>query len=174
MIFRKLQLWNRNQSGFTLIEMLVTLAITGFIAIGVSVANAQVLDQTSENNDYTTASRNTLNALHWISKDAQMAQNLDPNGSSGFPLVLSWVEWDNSAHTVNYSLANGELMRSYYIDGGEPHETLIAEYINNDAAMTNCASDNGVLTLTITASVGEGLHTISVTKVREIASRPNL
>lgn len=174
MILRKLQLFNRNQSGFTLVEMVVTLAITGFIALGAAIANAQVLDQTSRNNDYTTASRHTLNAIHWISRDAQMAQTMEANGSSGFPLVLSWVEWDNTAHTANYSLENGELRRSYYIDSGEPSETLIAEYINHDAAMTNCVSDNGVLMLTVTASVGEGSNKTSVTKVREISSRPNL
>ena len=175
MIFRKLQLWNRDQSGFTLIEMVVTLAITGFIAIGVAVANAQVLNQTSENNDYTTASRQAMNAVYWISRDAQMAQVI--SGVSGFPqtanLSMAWIDWSNSSHNATYSLNNGQLQRTYTVDGGNT-ETLIAEYINSSDNKTYCTSENGTLTLTVTSSVGEGSKIIDVTRVRGMTARPKL
>ena len=157
-----------------MIETLVVVAITGIIAVGASIATIQVLNQSTRNTDYTTASRNTLNAINWISRDAQMAQDVEPNGASGFPLTLRWVEWDNSTHQIIYTLEGSKIRRSYSINGGEPSEIMVAEYINADTQMTNCASDNGVLTFTITASVGEGHQTSNVTKVREISPRPSL
>lgn len=176
MILRNIRLFSKDQRGFTLVEMLASLAIAGLIGLGATMANAQVMNQTARNNDYTTASRHTLNALHWISRDTQMAQTID--GVAGFPatsnLTLTWTEWDNTVNQVVFSVVNGQLMRSYSVDGGAPSVTLVAEYINSDAQMTNCVSGNGILTIKITGSVGEGSTVVNVTKLREIASRPKL
>ncbi len=51
---------------------------------------------------------------------------------------------------------------------------MIAEYINPDVNSTFCSSDNGVLTVTITSSVGEGTRVVDVKRVRETALRPKL
>jgi hypothetical protein len=170
------KLFHTGQSGTLLIELVIALAISGLIGLVVTMVNAQIINQTSENNNFTTGSRHTLNALHWISTDVQMAQTIE--GVDGFPqtenLVLTWVTWDNITYTANYSLADGRLTRSYTFGSAEPQYTLVAEYINPDENMTYCTSDNGVLTLTITSSVGEGAKKVDVTKVREITSRPNL
>ena len=104
-----------------------------------------------------------------------MSQAIQPGGVSGFPLTLQWVDWDNTAHQVVYSLEDTRLIRSENVTGGgQPKIVLIANYINTGTDMTNCVSDNGVLTLTITGSVGQGAKTINVTKVHKITSRPNL
>lgn len=174
MIFHRLGLINKNQIGFTLIEIVVAIAITGFIGAGVATATVQVLTQSTRNTDYTAASRHTLNSIHWISRDAQMAQTVEPNGASGFPLTLGWVEWDNTAHQVTYTLEDGTLQRSYSVNGGEPSDTVVAQYINPGTEMTNCQFASGVLTLKVTATVGNGSDTASVTKVREITPRPGL
>jgi prepilin-type N-terminal cleavage/methylation domain-containing protein len=174
MIFRKLLARIKNQKGFTLVELLVALAITGMIGVGAAMANAQLLSQTAKNNDYTTAGRHTLNAIHWIGRDTQMAQSIQPGGTSGFPLTLSWEEWDNQTYQIVYSLADGKLKRSYSVDGGDPTVSLVAEYISSNEQMTYCSTDNGVLTLTITACIGQEPNTTNVTRVRKITSRPNL
>ena len=165
---------NKNQAGFTLIELAVVIAITGLIGVGITTATFQVISQSAQNTDYTAASRHTLNAVYWISRDAQMSQTVEPNGASGFPLTLSWVEWDNSTHQVTYTLEDGKLQRSYSADGGEPEETAVAQHINPGTEMTNCEFAGGVLTLKVTATVGEGSTATSVTKVRQIAPRPGL
>jgi prepilin-type N-terminal cleavage/methylation domain-containing protein len=165
----------KSQVGFTLIEVIVAIAISGIIGLGASISSAQVLNQTATNNDYTTASRNALNALHWISHDVSMAQDII--GADDFPqtgdLCLSWMGWDNTAYSANYTLENGVLKR-FYSENGQVTTTVIASYINLDPAMTFCTFDNTSLTVTITCSVGEGDRTINVTKVRIITSRPNL
>ena len=149
--------------------------ISGIIGLGASISTAQVLNQTATNNDYTSASRNALNALYWIGHDASMAYSIE--GVNGFPqtddLSLSWIGWDNTEYTANYTLENGMLKRIYSQNGYET-TTVIASNINPEPSMTYCASDNGTLTVTITSSVGEGDKIINVTKVRIITTRPNL
>ena len=176
MILRNIKLFRKNQRGFTLIETLTSVAIAGLIGLGATMANAQVMNQTANNNNITTASRHTLNALQWISRDAQMAQTVE--GVEGFPatssLTITWIEWDNTENQVVYSVVDGQLRRSHSAGGGDPTVTVIAEYINSDADMTNCVSENGTLTITITGSVGQGSKTVNVTKVGEITSRPKL
>ena len=163
------------QAGFTLIEIVAAVAITGLIGLGASIATAQVLTQTTRNNDYTLASRNTLNALYWISLDASMAQSI--NGTDGFPqtedLSLSWKDWDNNEYSANYTLENGVLKR-IYSENGQVTTTVIASYIDSGASMTYCEFDNNILTVTITGSVGEGDKVVSVTEVRKISPRPGL
>ncbi len=174
-MFFKTKQGYKNESGFTLIEILVSLAITSLIGLGATMSSFQVLNETSRNNDYTTASRNAMNAVYWMSRDAQMAQII--SGVTGFPetsdLSLSWIEWENSSHNVTYTIENGQLLRTYDVDG-QITETLIAEYINTSTNKTSCVSFNGTLTLTITSSVGEGSRVVNVTRIREMTARPKL
>ncbi len=67
----------KEQAGYTLIELMAAMVITGLIGLGATISIFQVLTQTSKNSDYTTASRNAMNAIHWISRDAMMAQTMD-------------------------------------------------------------------------------------------------
>jgi prepilin-type N-terminal cleavage/methylation domain-containing protein len=175
MIFRGIRLFHRNKAGLTMIEIMVSLVISSLIALGATISTVQVLNETSQNNDYTTASRNAMNAVYWISRDAQMAQII--SGVSGFPqtdhLSLAWTDWDNVSHNATYSLENGQLFRSYLVDGNTT-DTLVAEYINSSENMTYCTTDNGTLTLTITSSVGEGAKIVDVTRIRQMTARPKL
>jgi len=167
--------FHKKQGGFTLLEVAVSLAITSMIALGVAVSSAQVLTQTSKNSDYTTASRNAMNAIFWIGRDGQMAQSFA--GADGFPLTsdlsMAWEDWDSISHNITYSIQEGRLYRTYTVDS-ESTVSLVAEYINDDSELTNCISENGTLLLTITSSVGGGTKIIDVTRVREITARPQM
>ncbi len=174
MKFLKKKLFSKNDAGLTLIEVMVSMVITSLIGLGASVSSLQVLNQTTRNRDYTTASRNAMSAVYWISRDAQMAQVI--SDVADFPqsaISLSWVDWNNSSHNATYTLQGNSLKRSYNVDG-QMTQTLVAEYINPSANMTGCTSNNGTLTLTITCSVGEGSRIIDVTRIREMTARPRL
>ncbi len=80
------------------------------------MASAQVLNQTSRNADYVTASRQAMNAIAWISRDAEMAQIV--GGAGTFPtgdLVFTWTTWDDDIDRVVYSLSNGQLRRAFAV-----------------------------------------------------------
>lgn len=163
------------QAGLSLVEIITAIAITGLIGLGAAVASIQVLNQNARNSDYTLASREALNALYWMSHDASMAQSL--NGTAGFPqtenLSLYWIGWDNTTYSTNYTLENGVLKR-VYSKNGQVTTSIIASYINPDPLLTFCSLDAGILTVTITSSVGAGDRVVNVTKVREITPRPSL
>lgn len=171
---KRSQKWN--QRGFTLVETIVALVLVSFVSLGATMANAQIMTQTARNNDYTTATRQSLNAVHWISRDAQMSHSI--NGTAGFPdsdnLVITWKDWDNSEHIVVYSVTSNTLQRSHSIDGGAAVNTVVAEYINEDPSMTSCSLSNDVLTIKITSSVGEGDLVIDFTKELQVTSRPGI
>ena len=176
MFNRGLRWLKKNQSGFTLVELSISIAIMGAICLGATVANAQIINQTARNSDFTTASRQALNAVHWISRDAQMSHSI--NGTVGFPLsenlTMAWTEWDNSEHIAKYYLQNNTLRRSYTVNGSLPQLTLVAEHISDNATLTNCTSSNGTLTIKITSSVGENDRVVDFTQEANISSRPNI
>jgi len=171
----------RAQHGFALIEILAALAISGLIGFGATVATVQVIQQSTNNSSYNMASRQAQNAVHWLSRDAQVAQSI--TGYSGFPdtddITFTWVEWDHSSHQAVYSVTDDELIRSYTVDNGVPEEFLVARYISPVSENTSfnviVNSDNvTVATVRVTASVGSGSGAVSVTKEREVIPRTGL
>ncbi|MFH1651824.1 MAG: prepilin-type N-terminal cleavage/methylation domain-containing protein [Chloroflexota bacterium] len=169
---RMLDRLKQREGGFTLIEMLVALTITSIIGMGATMATVQIINQGTRNSDYTTASRNTMNALYWMSRDAQMAQVVTLSGGSGFPLTLDWTEWDNTEHEVTYTFSGDELRRTHTVDGDVLNQMLVAQYL--EPAETTCVYATGNLTLRVTATLGEGLNAVTVSKVRGVAPRPGL
>jgi len=174
MIFHRLGLISKNQRGFTLIELMISTAIIGLISVATTTAIFQMLNVSSGSTNHMTAVKQVQNAVNWISRDAQMAQIVVPNGDSGFPLNLTWVKWANTVHQVTYTLEDSKLQRNYYVNGGEPSEALVARFIDPDSEMTNCQYVGGVLTFKITATVGSGSQVASDIRVCEVIPRPAL
>jgi prepilin-type N-terminal cleavage/methylation domain-containing protein len=175
MMFLPFKKLHRNQTGFTLIEVIAAVAITSIISLGASMASGQLLNQTSRDSNITAASRYATNALYWMSRDALMSQNI--TGQAGFPatsaLSLQWTSWDNVAYSANYTVENGTLYRTYS-SGGTVTKAMIAPCINTSAGMTFCTYSGGNITITVTSSVGEGARIVNITKTRQISSRPDL
>jgi prepilin-type N-terminal cleavage/methylation domain-containing protein len=176
MRIRRLGLFHRCQRGVTLVELVIALAITGAITSGITMTIFQTLDYNARSNARMVAVKQVENAIHHVNRDVQMAQVVeitdpDPDGDH-FPLMLTWVEWDNTVNEVIYDVAGGELTRSYSEDHGVPQDSVVARYVVKDAADTYCDFDEveWIFTLRITATVSGYPEDIS--EMREIRTTP--
>jgi prepilin-type N-terminal cleavage/methylation domain-containing protein len=165
--------FTKKQQGFTLLEIVIAVAITGALASGITMTISQIFTSNMRDSARMTAVQDAQSGVYWLSRDVQMAQNVQPSGSTGFPLQLSWVEWEtNDVYRVTYSLNDGQFLRGHSVNGGPVEEAIIASNINSDASKTNCSLTGRVLTISLTASVPYGSNTASETRVVEVLARP--
>jgi prepilin-type N-terminal cleavage/methylation domain-containing protein len=177
MTLRILRSINRTQKGFTLIEILIAIAITAIIGSGVAVGTYEIVHVNASSTNRQVAITNVENAVHYISRDAQQAQIISPANSflSGASLTLQWITWDiynNTNHTnvVTYSLSGTNLIRTSTIDGGGATTTTVAKFITTAFGTWNESAK--LLTFTnITATVGAGASVVSETRTFKIIPR---
>ena len=143
MIFHRLGLLNKNQRGFTLVEMIIVLAIIGIVIGAATMTIIQVINGSSSTSNHMTAVRQVQNAGYWVSRDVQMAQSVAPAlDPDGFPLTLTWTDRDGYDHQVVYSLVDmpgglEEIQRQHTcVALGLDVTSIVAEFIDPDE--TNC------------------------------------
>jgi prepilin-type N-terminal cleavage/methylation domain-containing protein len=160
----------KKQTGFTLVEVLVVLAITSIIGTGIATSIMQITNINSSSNNRMVAIKQVENALHYINRDAQMAQTIQTGGSSF--LAITYCDWDNTVHTITYTL-NGsptQLQRSETTGTGQPTVTTVANYV--DSSNTSCSFDSSLneLTVILTSNVG-GYKPASETRTLKVRLR---
>jgi len=138
------------EKGFTLNEMLVSLAITSLVAVSALMVIHQTILGNEQNIDYMTSVRQVANAGHWIGRDTQMAQSVTTDNLTPPDfLLLSWTERDTAGdpvyHSVKYFFDDvidntGTLMRYHWSSAGETEQTMVAQYICYDSTNTTHTS----------------------------------
>lgn len=183
-MFQRLGLINRNQTGLTLMELLIALAITGIIVSTVTVVLFQVFDGEARANNHIDAISRAQDAGRYISQDAGMAQIVErTEDEDGFPLTLTWTKWEtNDTYQIIYSIVDNKLQREEYING-VLNTTLVFEHIIGTDPDTGDLKtylnppdedDDYKLSFTITAIVGIGSQRVSETRVYEAIPRPGI
>lgn len=173
------------EKGFTIVELVVALAIITLISSAAVTTIFQIIPGTKRSNDYMTAIRQVQNAGYWISHDVRIAEGATADGLE-LPsfLILTWTEQDYGGgdpiyHSVTYFFADlsdtiGTLKRNHWSSAGVNEETLIAEYIYyNPDDPDNTSKANyvsPVLTVQLTAVSGEA----TAMKEYRARHRPNL
>ena len=108
------------QKGFTLVELLVALAIGSVLMTAAVLSIHQVALGTMRSNDQVAALTDMDQAVLNIKRDLMMAQ--ETNLTAGNPqssVILSWVDYTGfasanyTAHSANYSLSGTNLLRTY-------------------------------------------------------------
>jgi prepilin-type N-terminal cleavage/methylation domain-containing protein len=126
------------QAGYTLIEMVLVVAILGLLAVAVNQAIVHTVRIGSRGTDSMTAIAQLENASYWLNIDGQQAQEMQSGKVNGFPLELTWTAWNGNNHKVTYSIQDDEMTRSTYINDVFDSQMTIARYLDPDAAKTNC------------------------------------
>jgi prepilin-type N-terminal cleavage/methylation domain-containing protein len=94
----------KNQQGYSLPELLVTVAITGLIVSFLGMAVYQILNVTEYGGDQMIANHELQNAAHWVSYDGQMAKT----ATGGEELILLLPD----SSLVTYGVVGSELLRT--------------------------------------------------------------
>jgi prepilin-type N-terminal cleavage/methylation domain-containing protein len=95
---------HKRQTGMTMVELVMTIAITSIIVTFLATAVYQIINVSGYGNDRLSAQNALQNAASWFNVDIQ--QSVAATGGSQLALTLS----DNT--TVTYSLVSNELRRS--------------------------------------------------------------
>lgn len=135
---------NKDQKGFTLLELLLALLIGAIITGGITATIFQVVIGSARTNNHMIAVRQVQNGGYWVSHDAQMAQTVVlARDADGFPLNLSWIDWNGTPNAITYTIVGGELKRQYGTS-----TTTVTRYIEPDSTKTKCQlSGGGTFTL---------------------------
>jgi prepilin-type N-terminal cleavage/methylation domain-containing protein len=114
---------NRCQTGFTIIELLLVLAISGVLLAAVAVAfNASVINY-RENEDIFKTINNARQALCRITSQLRTANAVDPCAPDN---ECSFFAADNSHITYEYRSADNKL---YLITNSDDQEYVLCENV---------------------------------------------
>jgi prepilin-type N-terminal cleavage/methylation domain-containing protein len=151
-------------SGFTLIEVVIAIAIIGVIMVAVNGLISQSVQTSRSNNEDVVAIRNLDVTGNWIIRDLQSTQTLPGSISllpqSGNMTITQSIEASGD-RLVIYSLsANGDLLRT--VGTNSSH---VAQHISSLDYVAGTASTPSMIT--VTATVGQA----TVTRGYDTASR---
>ena len=144
----------RGQRGFSLPELVISIAVTGLIVGFLGVAIYQMLTVTEYGNDRLTATHELQNAAHWFNLDGQKAVSASADGS----LLLTISE----TNSITYSLSGTELYRTSGVS-----QMTLAKNITSAAF----AVDNRTVTMSLT-SAPAGRHNVSANGTYRVFLRP--
>lgn len=158
----------RGEKGFTLIEALIVIAITGAIIVPLAMVTTTLLTNPQQATDQNVVLQQVRNAGHWISRDVQMARTVTPGEPDVFLTLSIPVDDDeNNDLRIDYLFDGNKLKREVY-DASPTliSETLIADYIDADNT-TFSALGASLYQLTVRAAKGEA----AVRRVYEVGQR---
>jgi prepilin-type N-terminal cleavage/methylation domain-containing protein len=138
--------------GFTLVELLVALAITSAISGVMFMATTSIMKITPLNNDRAVILQQVQNAGHRLALDILSSDNVTPQPAPGVLVHLQQKSgWPVTTHTVEYVFDETTLRRR--LDGNPPG-ALVAQYVVADGTSFS-VSGNNTYTLTIMAAKGD-------------------
>jgi len=126
-------MFRRGERGFTLIDLVMAIAIMGIIMPGIAMTTVGILKNHQKAGDAYIVLQQVQNTGYWIMHDIQAADNVTLGNPNGFPVTLI-VPVDTEASNdrkVVYTFDGDKLKRQVY-DFSDTliMEMLIAQYID--------------------------------------------
>jgi len=146
----------KGQGGFTVPELLITVAIIGLIVSFLGTAVYQIITVTEYGSDKMIALHELQNTAHWVSSDGQMAKT----ATGGNELVLTLP--DDSI--ITYAVVGTNELRRTDNSGAE---LTLARNITD----INFSVEDRIITMTITSSP-PGRPNITEQRTYKVCLRP--
>jgi len=191
---------HHNQRGFTLIEVIVAIAIMGLLSIGIAAVTIEVIAGNARYSNKMTTARQVQQVGQWMTMDGQMAElviaPLVPNSPE--PLTVEWTEYrawnfypedpDDSEspltihrvikHEVVYTYNEEVIVREEYTteeireDEADPPYTLLSKFpVARFISWIECPYLNGTITVKVVSTIS-GYQGVTEQRVFEIVPRP--
>jgi prepilin-type N-terminal cleavage/methylation domain-containing protein len=144
----------RREAGFTLVEVLISIAVSGLILGLIGTFITQTLRLTDSDNDLLLVTDDLRTTGGWLTQDGQMA-DLATSTAVGSSLILSWTDaysGANLGYQSTYAVSGTQLQRGYGVRGSAPVTVTVARHLAAPGASFVISS--GMLTATITATSG--------------------
>lgn len=88
----------RDETGLTVIEVIVTAALLAIISVGAVMTVTQIVRSSQSNNECATAVHHAQNLGHWISQDVLTARSItvvdDPETTDVEFIIALWKDWE--------------------------------------------------------------------------------
>ncbi len=153
------------QRGFTLIEILVAMALGGLVIGTAAPAIFQVVRGSARSNGMAVALSDIDNAAHWLTRDVGQALPNTPENPNNITLIdgaqpvshmtFSWMALTTCAaqvgsvsHSITYTQTGTELVRVY--DAGMPDEQV--SVVGNHLTNVGFSISGRLVTVTLTSS----------------------
>jgi prepilin-type N-terminal cleavage/methylation domain-containing protein len=140
-------------SAFTLIELLIGMVVVAMLIGLIASAINQTAMINAGSGARTKAIRELDVSIDTLRRDIQMAQQVNAPPNSGFPLNLSWKEWDNTAYVITYRLDGSLLKREVEVNGSPSEDKVLASDISL-IKIDNLPYSSGSLSISVTSTVG--------------------
>jgi prepilin-type N-terminal cleavage/methylation domain-containing protein len=131
-----------SQPGFTLVEIVVALAVGAVILVGASALMYYMVVGTGEQSDQVMARLQVQYVSFWIGEDVVQAQHIESENSAGsatlmkkgFPLTITWENDEGISYSVIYDVENTEqnpwtLTREYEVNGELVGNSTVSQYL---------------------------------------------
>jgi prepilin-type N-terminal cleavage/methylation domain-containing protein len=148
---------HKSEKGFTLIEVIVALAITGIIVPVMAMSTTTLLTNNQRAIARNIVLQQVQNVGYWISRDIQTAKNVTLTEPGGFPLTLVIPDDANEGndYSVEYLFDGSKLRRQVYDSSHTlTAEIMVAEYIEVANTTFNNIPETNSYEITVKASIG--------------------
>jgi prepilin-type N-terminal cleavage/methylation domain-containing protein len=150
----KMKKLKKGEKGLTLLELIIAIAITSLITGGVATIVYQIYTVSARSSNHMVAVRQVQEAGYWLSTYAYTSQNTTITGTSGFPLILQWIDFNENKWqkiVFNLTSSSGGLRGSYYVNNGSGYvldsartgKIPVFNFINSTITKTNCQVSGG-------------------------------